>query len=114
MVIVTSMQERINTGGICHIAIDARDLERSTKFYTDMYTMNIVSRSSRIVQLITSGADDAESSSSLSTCKRLATQLTTYVSHSIVVSIEWQVSRAVVISSAINGRDVQLEMFGAS
>jgi len=59
MVIVTIMQERINTGGICHIAIDVSDLERSTKFYTDMFTMDIANRSNRIVQLKTSGADDS-------------------------------------------------------
>ena len=53
------MQERINTGGICHIAIDVSDLERSTKFYTDMFTMDIASRSNKIVQLKTSGADDS-------------------------------------------------------
>lgn len=53
------MQERINTGGICHIAIDVSDLERSTKFYMDMFTMDIASRSNRIVQLKTSGADDS-------------------------------------------------------
>ena len=53
------MQERINTGGICHIAIDVNDLEQSTKFYIDMFAMDIASRSNRIVQLKTSGADDS-------------------------------------------------------
>jgi catechol 2,3-dioxygenase-like lactoylglutathione lyase family enzyme len=53
------MREQINTGGICHIAIDVNDLERSTKFYTDMFNMDIASRSNKIVQLKTSGADDS-------------------------------------------------------
>lgn len=58
MVIATTMQERINTGGICHIAIDVSNLEQSTKS-TDMFTMDIVSRSNRIVHLKTSGADNS-------------------------------------------------------
>lgn len=53
------MEERIATGGLCHIAIDVSDVERSTTFYTDMFTMNVVSRSNRIVHLKTSGADDS-------------------------------------------------------
>lgn len=48
--VITTMKERINTGGLCHIAIDVSDLELSTKFYTDMFTMDIASRSNRIVR----------------------------------------------------------------
>jgi len=59
MLIATIMQEQIKIGGLCHIAIDVSDLERSTKFYVEMFTMDIVSRSDKIVHLKTSGADDS-------------------------------------------------------
>ena len=52
-------REKVKTRGLCHIAIDVGDLERSTGFYTDMFDMNIVSRSDRIVHLQTAGATDS-------------------------------------------------------
>jgi catechol 2,3-dioxygenase-like lactoylglutathione lyase family enzyme len=55
----TITQERVKTGGLCHIAIDVSDLDRSAKFYTDMFDMDVVSRSDRIVHLRSSGADDS-------------------------------------------------------
>ncbi len=55
----TATRQRIKTGGLCHIAIDVSDLARSVKFYTDMFAMDILSRSSRLVHLRSAGADDS-------------------------------------------------------
>lgn len=52
-------QGRIKTAGLCHVAIDVSDLERSTRFYTDMFAMEIVGRSDRIVHLKSTGAADS-------------------------------------------------------
>ncbi len=51
--------EKVKTGGLCHIAIDVNDLDRSAKFYTDMFDMDVAGRSDRIVHLKTRGADDS-------------------------------------------------------
>ena len=59
MVIAIIMQERIKIGGLCHVAIDVSDLERSIKFYTEMFTMDIASRWDKMVQLKTPGGDDS-------------------------------------------------------
>lgn len=55
----TTTSERIKTAGICHVAIDVSDLERSLQFYTAMFDMEILSRSDRIVHLKSAGADDS-------------------------------------------------------
>lgn len=55
----TTAQERIKTGGLCHIAIDVSDLGRSTDFYTGLFAMDVISRSDLIVHLKTSAADDS-------------------------------------------------------
>lgn len=55
----TTTQEKVKTGGLCHIAIDVSDLDGSLKFYTDMFDMNIVGRSDRYVHLQTAGARDS-------------------------------------------------------
>lgn len=51
--------EKVKTGGLCHIAIDVNDLERSAGFYTGMFDLEVVGRSSRIVHLKTRGEDDS-------------------------------------------------------
>jgi len=45
--------------GLCHIAIDVSDLEKSEKFYTGIFDMTTVSRNDRIVHLRTTGARDS-------------------------------------------------------
>lgn len=55
----TEAQERVVTGGLCHVAIDVSDLERSLKFYTDMFNLEVISRSESAVQLKTPGARDS-------------------------------------------------------
>ncbi len=55
----TETQGRIKTGGLCHVAIDVSDLERSTQFYMSMFDMEIVGRSDRIVHMRTSGGNDS-------------------------------------------------------
>jgi tRNA threonylcarbamoyl adenosine modification protein YjeE len=51
--------EKVKTGGLCHIAIDVNDLDRSAEFYTGMFDLEIVGRSNRIVHMKTRGADDS-------------------------------------------------------
>lgn len=55
----TETQERVRTGGLCHVAIDVSDLDRSAQFYTGMFNMEIVDRSGRYVQMKTIGAKDS-------------------------------------------------------
>ncbi len=55
----TTTQEKVKTGGLCHIAIDVSDLDRSLNFYNDMFDMNIVGRSDRYVHIQTAGAHDS-------------------------------------------------------
>lgn len=52
-------RERIKTGGLCHVAIDASDLERSTQFYMDLFEMEIVGHSDRAVHMKTTGGQDS-------------------------------------------------------
>ena len=49
----------MKTGGLCHVAIDVSDLDKSARFYTGMFDMEIVGRSDRIVHLKTAGAQDS-------------------------------------------------------
>ncbi|HMK46896.1 MAG TPA: VOC family protein [Methanocella sp.] len=51
--------EKIKTKGLCHIAIDVSDLQKSEKFYTDIFDMTIVSRNDRFIHLHTTGAQDS-------------------------------------------------------
>jgi catechol 2,3-dioxygenase-like lactoylglutathione lyase family enzyme len=55
----TETHERVITGGLCHVAIDVSDLERSLKFYTDMFNLVVVSHSDTIVHLKTPGSKDS-------------------------------------------------------
>jgi catechol 2,3-dioxygenase-like lactoylglutathione lyase family enzyme len=55
----TTTRERVKTGGLCHVAIDVTDLERSLKFYTDLFDMNVGERTDRYIQLKTAGAKDS-------------------------------------------------------
>ena len=55
----TATREKVRTGGLCHVAIDVSDPGRSERFYTDMFDMEVVSRSARIVHLKTAGAGDS-------------------------------------------------------
>lgn len=55
----TETQGRVKTGGLCHVAIDVSDLDRSAQFYTAMFHMKIVDRSDRFVQMKTVGAKDS-------------------------------------------------------
>lgn len=52
-------KEKVKTRGLCHIAIDVNDLDRSLKFYTDMFDMNIIGCSDRYIHLQTAGAHDS-------------------------------------------------------
>ncbi len=54
-----TIMEKVRTGGLCHIAIDVNDLDRSAEFYTRMFDLEVASRSDRIVHLKTRGADDS-------------------------------------------------------
>lgn len=55
----TTSRERVKTGGLCHVAIDVSNLRRSTKFYTEMFDMEIVGQSDSIVHMKTAGAPDS-------------------------------------------------------
>lgn len=55
----TEARERVVTGGLCHIAIDVTDLEKSAKFYTDMFNLDIADRTDSYVQLKTPGGRDS-------------------------------------------------------
>jgi catechol 2,3-dioxygenase-like lactoylglutathione lyase family enzyme len=52
-------REKVRTKGLCHVAIDVSDMNRSAKFYTDMFDMDIVTRTDHYVHLRTSGAHDS-------------------------------------------------------
>lgn len=52
-------QGKIQTGGLCHIAIDVSDLDRSTRFYMNMFNLEIVSSNENVVHMKTSGACDS-------------------------------------------------------
>ena len=55
----TTKRGKVRTGGLCHVAIDVSDLDRSAQFYTGMFDMEVVGRSDRIVHLKTAGAEDS-------------------------------------------------------
>ena len=54
----TTTQEKIKTGGLCHLAIDVSDMDRSLKFYMDMFDMNIIHRTDHFIHVQTAGAKD--------------------------------------------------------
>jgi catechol 2,3-dioxygenase-like lactoylglutathione lyase family enzyme len=49
----------IKTAGLCHVAIDVSDIERSVRFYTEMFDMEIIGQSDRIVHMKSAGAKDS-------------------------------------------------------
>jgi catechol 2,3-dioxygenase-like lactoylglutathione lyase family enzyme len=55
----TKTQGKIKTAGLCHVAIDVSDLGRSVRFYTDLFDMEIIGQSDRIVHMKTAGAKDS-------------------------------------------------------
>ena len=55
----TTAKERIKTGGLCHIAIDVADPERSAKFYTGMLNLEVAVRREKYLQLKTPGGNDS-------------------------------------------------------
>ena len=52
-------RKQIVTGGLCHVAIDVTDLDKSLKFYTDMFNLEVVNHTDTNVHLKTSGAGDS-------------------------------------------------------
>lgn len=59
MMHATTAKERIKTGGLCHIAIDVTDPERSAKFYTGMLNLEVAVRREKYLQLKTPGGNDS-------------------------------------------------------
>jgi len=55
----TTTREKVKTRGLCHIAIDVTDVGRSTKFYRDMFDMDIVGSTGKYVHLQTPGGHDS-------------------------------------------------------
>ncbi len=55
----TEARGQVVTGGLCHVAIDVSDLDKSLKFYTDMFNLEVVSRSDTSVHLKTPDARDS-------------------------------------------------------
>jgi catechol 2,3-dioxygenase-like lactoylglutathione lyase family enzyme len=55
----TTTRGKIKTAGLCHVAIDVSDLGRSLRFYADLFDMEIVGQSDRIVHMKTTGAKDS-------------------------------------------------------
>ena len=55
----TSIRGKVRTKGLCHIAIDVSDMERSAKFYTGMFAMDVVGRTAHYVHLQSSGSHDS-------------------------------------------------------
>ena len=55
----TATQEKISTGGLCHIAIDVTDPGKSEKFYTEMFNLEIAGRTDKFIQLKTPGGRDS-------------------------------------------------------
>lgn len=54
----TTQRERVKTRGLSHLAINVADMDRSIKFYTDMFEMEVVRRTRDIAFLHTPGSHD--------------------------------------------------------
>lgn len=55
----TETYGRVKTAGLCHVAIDVSDIERSVRFYTGMFDMEIIRQSDRVVHMKSAGAKDS-------------------------------------------------------
>lgn len=56
---VTSTQERVKTSGLFHVAINVEDLDRSVKFYTDLFRIDVLRQDENMAILHTPGSDDS-------------------------------------------------------
>jgi len=56
---VTSTQERVKTEGLFHVAINVTDLDRSVKFYTDLFRIDVLRQDEDMAVLHTPGTDDS-------------------------------------------------------
>jgi catechol 2,3-dioxygenase-like lactoylglutathione lyase family enzyme len=55
---VTTTEERIKTMGLFHLAINVTDLDRSVKFYTDLFRIDVLRQQEDMAILHTPGSDD--------------------------------------------------------
>lgn len=55
----TSSKGKIETGGISHIAIEVKDLDRSINFYTSLFNIGLTSKSDKMAFLNTQGKHDS-------------------------------------------------------
>ena len=54
-----TQRERVRTGGLNHLAINVADLDRSIKFYTDMFNMEVLRQNKEMAFLHTGGTHDS-------------------------------------------------------
>ncbi|MGA9141539.1 MAG: VOC family protein [Methanocella sp.] len=55
----TTTQENIKTMGLFHLAINVTDLDRSVRFYTDMFRIDVLRREEDMAIMHTPGSDDS-------------------------------------------------------
>ncbi len=56
---VTTTQERVKTAGLFHVAINVTDLDRSVKFYTGLFRIDVLRQDETMAVLHTPGSDDS-------------------------------------------------------
>lgn len=55
----TTTQENIKTMGLFHLAINVTDLDRSIRFYTEMFRIDVLRREKDMAIMHTPGSDDS-------------------------------------------------------
>jgi catechol 2,3-dioxygenase-like lactoylglutathione lyase family enzyme len=55
----TTTQENVKTMGLFHLAINVTDMNRSVRFYTDMFRIDVLRQEEDIAILHTPGSDDS-------------------------------------------------------
>jgi catechol 2,3-dioxygenase-like lactoylglutathione lyase family enzyme len=55
----TTTQENIKTMGLFHLAINVTDLDRSVRFYTDMFRIDVLRQEEDMAIMHTPGSDDS-------------------------------------------------------
>jgi catechol 2,3-dioxygenase-like lactoylglutathione lyase family enzyme len=56
---VTSTEERVKTMGLFHLALNVTDLDRSVKFYTDLFRIDVLRQEEDMAILHTPGTSDS-------------------------------------------------------
>ncbi len=56
---VTTTREKVKTDGLFHVAINVTDLDKSVKFYTDLFRIDVLRQDEDMAVLHTPGTDDS-------------------------------------------------------